>query len=157
MAKLDKALEAGLPRRQAGQSFFELLVAIAVVGLTLTALVSLATRSLSNSTFSKSSTAASRLTQDSLEWIRGQRDQGWDLFYAKSSGAGITYCMSTLNWNNVGSCGSGELVTVDNIEFTREATVKTIDANNIEVAVATSWVDGTGTHESHATTILGKY
>ena len=57
-----------------GQSLYELVVAIAIMALFAMAVVSLATSSIQNSTYSKNQSLASSYAQEATEWLRGQRD-----------------------------------------------------------------------------------
>jgi Tfp pilus assembly protein PilV len=135
-----------------GQSMFELLVAVFVIALTLTALVSLVTSAVGNTTFSRERTQASKFTQAAVEWLRAQRDDDWGAFKGKGNPSGITYCLRDLAWNT-GSCSSSQALQDTNLF--REATIIYNSASNpdsVEARVVTSWVDSNGTHESRVTT-----
>lgn len=136
-----------------GQSMFELLVAVFIIALTLTAIVSLVTTSISNTTFSKDKTLAAKYTQEAVEWFREQRDSNWGTFKARSSPSGSNYCLNTLAWN-MGSCSGTDFIADTNL--VRQATLITsaADPNSIEVRVVTSWSDQSGQHESRVTTFL---
>jgi type II secretory pathway pseudopilin PulG len=86
-----------------GQSLFELVIAIAVIGLFLVALVGAVTRSIATSTFSRQKSVANRYVQEGLEWVRHERDLDWTAFYARSSGVGSLYCINDLTFS-AGSC-----------------------------------------------------
>lgn len=79
-----------MQKNKFGQSLFELVVAIGIVGLVLVAIVSVATISVRNTTFSKEQSLASRYTQQAMEWLRGQRDTDWDDFKGRGSASGTT-------------------------------------------------------------------
>lgn len=130
-----------------GQSMFEILVAVFVVAISLTAVVSLATNALSNTTFSKDRTLAAKHTQDAVEWLRAERDRDWGVFLARATAGGREYCLSLLRWD--ASCANIEGTNLD-----RRVTliISTSDPNTIEARVVTTWVDQSGTHESRVST-----
>src|SRR3989304_1422306 len=79
-----------------GQSMFELLVAVFVIALTLTALVGLVSTSISNTNFSRERTLASKYTQEAVEWLRQERDISWAAFITQ---AGVR-CLGSLSWSS---------------------------------------------------------
>src|SRR3989304_3557712 len=93
-------------KNREGQSFFEVVLALALVSIILIALVTLATISVRSATFSRNKNLATRFSQEAIEWLRGQRDTGWSDFFARSSPSGATWCLSTLNWSHPGDCSS---------------------------------------------------
>jgi len=136
-----------LRRTKWGQSMFELLVAVFVVGITLTALLGLVTNSIGNTSFSRERTQAAKFTQEAVEWLRSERDSDWGVFKARSSPAGTVYCLQSLSWTS--SCG-----TIANSPFSREVTLinDPADPDLVEARIKTSWQDANGTHESRVTT-----
>lgn len=138
-----------------GQSLFELLGAIAVIGIILIAIVALATRSIKNSTLSSNTTEATKFSQEALEWAREQRDIDWNSFAARGTASGSTYCLDTLSWDNSGTCSSTELIP--DTRFKRQATLMHNPAtspNSVEVDIVTSWDEGGATKQSRSTTKL---
>lgn len=137
-----------------GQSLFEVVAAVAVVGIVLVALISLAVKATGDTTFSKSKSEASRHTQEALEWMRSERDANWQVFVARdTAGTGTKYCLKGLNWSSQGVC---DLMNdrIPNTVFVREAiiTKDSLDPNVVEVDIVTQWEDGTGVHSSRAPT-----
>lgn len=131
-----------------GQSMFELIVAVFVVGLTLTAIVTLVTNAISNSTFSKERTQAAKYTNEAVEWLREQRDLDWGQFKGRASGSGTTHCLPNLNWGQ--SC-----TIIAGTVFTRTAVlILAPSGESVEARVVTSWSDQSGQHESRVTTSL---
>lgn len=134
-----------------GQSMFELLVAVFVIGITLTALVSLVSTSLRNTGFSRERTTAGNYTQEAVEWLRRERDADWGTFTSRASASGTTYCLNALAWGE-NSCGSG---TIPETPFTREVVLiynSAADPNRVEARVTTTWTDSQGSHESSVNT-----
>lgn len=142
--------------RSRGQSLFEVLAAVAVIGVALVALISLSTRSVSTGSFARNKNLASRYTQEAYEWIRLERDTDWSLLYAR---AGSTYCINNLNWSSPGSCGGyiRDATTGANTIFQREVSLTAIDVAELEVDIVTSWRSGGSTHSSRSTTILSDW
>lgn len=129
-----------------GQSLFEVVFAIGISALIITAIVILATKAVSNSTFSKNKALAGRFTQETSEWLRGQRDANWDDLAEKAQTP--TWCLPSLDWGlaKVGICGATDTIS-SNSNFSRELNFIVIDAQNIESKVKVYWQDGQGLHE----------
>lgn len=141
-------------RSESGQSLFEVIIAIAVVAVALTALVSLGTNALGNAQFSENQSTGASLTQEALEWVREQRDLNWDDFVRDIDVNGETWCLENLSFNSPGECGSNDLIAD---RFTREVTLNTDDPNIpqvVEVEVTTSWIESGNQKSSKANTVL---
>lgn len=135
-------------KQKSGQSMFELLIAVFVIAITLTAIVGLVTRSIGNTTFSKERTEAGKQTQEAVEWLRAERDNDWGAFAARATINGRNYCLQTLSWNS--SCSA-----IPNTNLTREVTLyfdASADPNLVEARVVTRWSDSSGLHESRIST-----
>jgi len=126
---------------------FELVAAIAVMGVALVAIFGLATRSVSNTTESRSASEANRLSQEAIEWLRRERDDDWDVFLAKTG----PWCLVSLDWSRGGACGAGQIVT--GTIYTREVELRRIDSSNVEAIVVTSWSDQSGGNQSRITAV----
>jgi len=132
---------------------FELLVAVFVIALSLTAIVSLVTTSIGNTTFSRDRSVAAKSTQEAVEWLRAERDQDWGVFRTRGSANGSPYCLPDLSWNN----GQGICAPLPGTNLRREVLLiynAGSDPDTVEARVVTSWVDSAGTHESRITTYL---
>lgn len=133
-----------------GQSLFELVVAIAISALIIISIVSLVTNALKSANFSKNNAVATSLAQETVEWLRSQRDDNIATFLAKAdvNGSGSSlWCFVNLDWEKPQSCSSNDLI--DNL-FIREGNFvkdtvggKTVIHTNIVV----SWDDSQGNHE----------
>lgn len=130
-----------------GQSMFELLVAVFVVGITLVALVSLTSKAVGNTTFSRERTQATRYTQEAVEWLRAERDQDWGAFRDRATASGRNYCLQTLSWSS--GCSP-----INGTALTRGVTLiyNSANPNTVEARVVTAWSDSAGVHESRVTT-----
>lgn len=67
-----------ITKKVAGQSLFEVVVAVGIASVVLIAIVSLSTVSLKSSISNKNNTLATKYAQDGMEWIREQRDKDWE-------------------------------------------------------------------------------
>ncbi|OGY09063.1 MAG: hypothetical protein A2700_02395 [Candidatus Blackburnbacteria bacterium RIFCSPHIGHO2_01_FULL_44_64] len=136
-------------RRNAGQTFVELVIVLAVIGVIVTGVVGVVAISVRNARFSSDQARSSRYAQEAIEWVRQQRDSGWASFAARS---GRTYCMQDLTWNLSNPCTSTQVIA--NSNFIREASLTGTDADTITVEVTVSWTDSGGEHSSKLSTIL---
>src|SRR3990172_9646435 len=97
-------------KNESGQSLFESVIAISVVGVALISLVGLTISAIGSATLAKNQTLATKYTKEALEWLRGERDRNWNQFLSRSTAGGSRYCINILptgNWNT-GTCGSSE-------------------------------------------------
>jgi type II secretory pathway pseudopilin PulG len=144
---------------EAGQSLFELVVAVAVSALIISALVSLATLSIGNSIFSRNKALAANYAQEATEWLRGQRDNNADTFFDKAlkntNQPGGGYCLASLT-----SLASLKLVSniatstncslTENSTFTRYVILTSSNQSGktvVRADVVVSWSDARGFHE----------
>lgn len=81
------------------QVLIELTIALAVAMVAILALVQSTTKSVSNSTFSKSQTQATQYASEAIEWLRNQKNASWPDFSGKSG----RYCLNSLAWIS-GNC-----------------------------------------------------
>jgi|SRR3989344_2483630 len=158
-----------MSKNNSGQTLLEMVMALAVVGIVLVALVSLSTRSLGNTTFSANKSRATRLTQEASEWIRAQRDADWaNLSGRVTAGGEQVYCLPNLVWpGGTGACDPNTQKVKDNsnddTEFVREVTLRGMDTDGapgldtVSVGVVTYWFDGVGTREARTTTLLSNW
>jgi hypothetical protein len=136
-----------------GQSLFEVVLALALSTLIIVALVSLVSNSIRNSTYSRNKTYATRHTQEASEWLRGQRDDDWDVFSTNILCLVPPHvqCLDTLVLGNCGICDDTQFIS--NI-FKREVTFSDIEVNSVTIEVNTYWTDAQGIHEVRSSTIL---
>lgn len=135
---------------QGGQSLFEVVIALGVITIILVSLVILASLSISNATFSKDKTLATRYSLETIEWLRTERDASWDTFVTEA--ATPTWCVPSLSWSaaSAGSCSSGS--NISGTVLKREIYFSIIDPNTVQVTVRVYWTDAQGSHESRTTT-----
>lgn len=132
-----------------GQTLFELIIALGVTVLIVTGIIRIVTISLSNAAFAKNQAEATRFAQEGAEWIRLERDKGWDDFFSRSN---QTWCLKDLTWSRASPCGQDEVIS--GTMFSREATLGALGDDRVDVIVKVSWTDSKGTHESRIGTRL---
>lgn len=140
-----------------GQSLFEVVLALAISVLIIVALVALAASAIRNTTFSKNKTLATRYSQEATEWLRGERDADWTVFYTRA--ANPLYCLKSLSWAEatIGACTAGQ--EIDSTPFKREVgfdrtvvVVGGLPKNVVETEIKVYWQDAQGIHEVKSVT-----
>lgn len=139
-------------RTQAGQALLELVIILMVLGIIITAVISVVTNSVRNARFSKDQAQASRYAQEALEWARSQRDISWTNFQSRTD---RTYCMQALSWAISSVCTSSQ--TIAGTNFVRNVTLATIGTSTILTDVSVSWTDSVGNHQARQSTYLTKW
>ncbi len=146
-----------------GQTMVEILVAVAIVVLTLVAVVSRIVAAVSSANFSRNQALATRFAQEGIEWARSQRDiLGWVGFSTYVS-ANQTYCVPELgqaiNVLTAGSCSPA--LTIPGTIFLREVVFIYAAPPGQEpytdVVATVSWQDRIGTHQSKLTSRLSSW
>lgn len=129
---------------EAGQSIIEAVVAVSVVVLIIITLVSAVTVSVKNATFAKNKSLATKYVNQGLEAVRSIRDSNWqNLLDASGKVNGLSFDGS--QWIFSGSSDTPAT------SFTRTVTVSGNETEVI-VEVKVSWIQGTKTFSSSATT-----
>lgn len=138
---------------QKGQSLFEVVVAIAISALIITAIVSLASNSIQNSSFSRDKTLAANYVQQTNEWLRQERDKNTSDFMAKA--AIPTWCFATLSWSSPTACGATQYIS--GTKFVRQSsfTILLVSGKNlVQIDTVVSWRDAKGLHQVKGSTNL---
>ncbi len=147
-------------RSNRGQSLFEVVVAIAMSALIITAIVSVASNSIQNSSFSRDKSVAATYVDQTTEWLRDQRDNDRTGFYNRFKPHGdinpATYCLKNLNWLTERDCTAAE--TIDG-KFTRSGTFYVDDADvagkdRIVYTITVTWTDSKGDHSAVGSSYL---
>lgn len=134
---------------QKGQSMFEVFLSLTVITVVIVALVILASNAIRNTTYSRNKTISTRYSQETIEWLRGERDMDWTIFSQRAVTSQY-YCMQTLSWDNIGQCSSSD--TIANTSLFREVGLTIDDPEQIEAEVRVYWEDSQGMHEVRTTT-----
>jgi len=136
-----------------GQSLFEVLLALAVITLTVVGIASLSTYAVSNTTYSRNKNQATRYVQEGIEWVRSERDNNITDFLSKASG---TWCLSSLGWGSHSICNSSQLIV--GTQFTRNLIFSTVIGKPvIQAEVKVSWNDSKSTREVSSTTYFSDW
>ena len=151
-------------KRQFGQTLVEIIIAISVVGLVMTAVVAIVTVSVRNVSRAKAKALGTKYTQEGIEYFRAQKNlMGWETFWEtiQAGGPSSTYCLAELPYTQNGglesvpnrACLSTEFV--DNTAvYQRKAEVTVGPVNGqdtVTVTVLTTWPDGGQTAQSMGT------
>ena len=120
-----------------GQALLEIVVALAVVVIVVSALVKLITISIKNASFARNESLATKYAQEAIEKVRAYRDENtWDAFVSSCSSKpdlGLSDPPPPFSLLPISCADSG-------------------DSRTVKVTV--SWTDAQGTHESELTTYL---
>jgi Tfp pilus assembly protein PilV len=138
-----------------GQSLFEVLLALAVITLTVVGIASLSTYAVSNTTYSRNKNQATRYAQEGIEWVRSERDSNITNFLSNASG---TWCLSSLTWSSSHSICTSQVIA--NTQFTRNLIFSTVtkDGKQVKQAeVKVSWSDSKSTREVSSTTYFSDW
>jgi len=130
---------------QAGQSLFEVVVAIAISALIIVTIVSLVSNSLRNATFSRNNAQAASYAQAATEWLRTQRDNNIAVFLTNVSTT--SWCFKDLSWSISGACIQSE--NIPGTPFLRQGNFSTTLSGGktlITADVVVSWNDSQGEH-----------
>lgn len=141
-----------IKKQNSGQSLVEVVVAVGMMALLLTAVLSLISLSVKNSRVSKDRTMAVGLAQQGVELMRTYRDYlNWSDFLAK---AGTNYDLPE-NWTVTTGLSNG-CPTDNNIyEYYLRCVVLTAQpAGEVAVQVTVSWVEGSQTYRTVQSTNL---
>lgn len=139
----------------AGFTMVEVLVAVAVVAMVMTAVVAGVSFSVRNTRYARDKSLAVRHAQESIEWIRKLRDEnGWSVFSADidADGSQVVYCLSSLpatyaEFVLLGNavCQSTDVLGGDTIYIREMRLNKT--GSSLAVEVSVTWDEGGQTKE----------
>ncbi|OGH14056.1 MAG: hypothetical protein A2687_02215 [Candidatus Levybacteria bacterium RIFCSPHIGHO2_01_FULL_38_26] len=79
---------------QRGQSLVEVLLALAVAVLVITAITSVVIVALNNTTFSKNQNLANAYAQEGIEFVRALRDKSYSTLLLYNTSAPNSYCLA---------------------------------------------------------------
>lgn len=147
-------------KMQKGQSLLETVIATGMVAMVLVSLINIMTVALANVQFSRNNGLAGKYAQETVEWLRSERDKSWANFYAQAAASpGVTYCLPTVGvWPAAGSCTNSVIDDQYDI-FSREMTLTRdpLLADRILVVVRVSWLQGSRPENVTITTYLTQW
>lgn len=144
-----------------GQTLIEVLVALGVAGLVLSAIGVSIGSALNNTQFSKNQNTASQYAQEGMEQVRKLRDSQWATFSGLVPSNGVSdYCLDqgSATFKRAGSECSLSSFNIDNT-FVRKISLEKngspCSGNATKVVVSVSWTDNkcTGLNLCHNVTL----
>jgi len=127
------------------------MVTVAILTLVATALVFGTTVAIRNANFAKNQATATKYAQEGMEWLRSQRDQGWDAFVSHSGPS----CLNELTWAGTAGFCSSSNYSLGGM-FKRQVVLFNL-VDKIQAKVIVSWQDAAGTHQSELTSYFTKW
>ena len=133
-----------------GQSLIEMLILIAILGVSLVPLVGLSSEAVAKQQFSRQQAQATALAQQQQERLRVYRDQnGYNALsglscFSQDCYVGDSYGVS------VGNQVSGDHTVWFRLAFS-------CPAGQTQISSYARWIDGSGTHQSQITTCLTRW
>lgn len=141
-------------KKNSGQSLVEVVVAVGMMALLLTAVLTLVSLSVKNSRLTKDRTKAVGLAQEGVELMRAYRDLSWYGLLAATPG---NYGLDK-TWT-VTEGLTTDCPTVNNIDDFFIRCVQVIDdgPDKVKIQVVVSWQEGAQVHQTMQTTNLTKW
>ena len=162
-----------ISKRETGQSLFEVIFAIAIAALIMIGVVALGSKTIRNTSFSRNQAIATNYNQESIEWLRGERDAGWDFFISQTA-LSNSWCLKELSWTgstDSSACGVNGYVSGSNL-FIRQVNFECFrsnfppptplvaqprncgdfDVDTARATITTSWTDSQGDHKAESVT-----
>lgn len=142
-----------------GQSLMEVIIALAVTAIILTGIVSLTSKSVSTSTYSKNKSQANRYAGEAMEYVRTQKEHlGWSNFKTIiTSPDPDIWCMKALEFTSSGVCPSDDTGKISGTIFQRTLEVKNVSNKTMEIEIKVIWSDEKGTHETYTVSAISDW
>lgn len=133
-----------IKRKNKGQSLIEVIVAVGMISLLLTAVLALVSLSVKNSRLAKDRTKAVDRAQEGIELMRTYRDLSWTDLMLQT---GASEYNLPEDWTVLSSWDSP--CVNKNIEsFFKRCVVLTDGGETVSVSVTVSWPEGNQTHKT---------
>lgn len=143
-----------------GFTLIEALVAIAILVISITGPLTIASKGMSSAIFAKDQITAFYLAQEAVEYIRNKRDE--NNINANTWLTGLSDCIDgnicTIDTQNnvISKCSSGvcpvlkyndvtafyNYATGDNSKFTRSVNISTVNTREVAITATLSWKTG---------------
>jgi Tfp pilus assembly protein PilV len=136
-----------------GQSLFEVVMALALATIIVVGIVALAANSIRNADYSRDKTLATKYSEETIEWLRGERDADFAIFVNRA--ATQLWCLPSLSWTSasIGTCDSDEIIS--GTIFKREVSFSSVLVSGktvINTSVRVYWQDSRALHEVNTVT-----
>lgn len=140
---------------QHGQSIIEILIATAIISVTLVAALALGTNSIKSSTYSRNLNQATKYSYEAVDYMRQLRHtQGWGNISTLNLGV---YCLNTIPNLILPSSGSCSTPMTNEV-FTRELKIEDTSSDGIiKFKVTTTWEEAGGTKKAEIKTIISRW
>jgi len=144
-----------------GSSILEVLIATALISLSILAALSLNNNSQKTTSYARDLSAATNYNNQAIDWLRHLRsDMGWGEFTTSISadnGGNPTYCLDSLPSDSAGftalthgNCSANDYLT--DTKLIREAEINYLPgSDSLSVTVTTSWENNTHSTSTEAT------
>lgn len=127
-------------RGKKGQTLLEVVAAIALVTIVVTALVGLAVAAVRSANISKNRAQATSYAQEGLEALRSIRDRSFDELKNCCTTATCQLVPPGAQWTCIN--GPGETSSI----FTRSFTKTEVESGKLRVVMIVAWTDNAGDH-----------
>lgn len=107
---------------KSGFTIIEVLVAVAIVSVIFTSLISIAAISLRNSNINIRKTVGAHMADGLQEWIKGEKEDDWETFIGKTG----TWCFNEpliTDWPSEGECDHDGFGSINNFNYKRSVTI----------------------------------
>lgn len=140
-------------KSQRGSTIIELIFAVMIVGLIITAVANAVTHSIKNTGEARYKQVATTLGQEVMEYIRQEKNRV-GIINLDATLPGGDYCFVTVSSPATGNCGAGDEISMAGADFFRDVTIlysgsKTpiTSPYNMTVTVTVTWYDGATTRD----------
>lgn len=142
-----------------GQSILEVILALAILAVIITGIVSLTSTSVNTSTYSKNVSQANRYADEAIEYVRKYKEfEGWTDFYTDITLNSGKWCMTDLSLAiNVECDLANSAHFISGTIFQRTLTAISVNSNSIDIDVKVTWTDDKGTHETKSSTTVSNW
>lgn len=126
--------------KKASFTLIEVLVFVSILSLFFVAAVTITTYMLRNLKIQEHKILATRYAEELLEWLRGKKEEDWNIFIGKADNTGKTYCFNetlSSNFPPEGSCLEYSLAGY----FKRETTLTLLNTTQIKINITVKWIE----------------
>ncbi len=143
-------------------SIFEVLMAVSISALVLTGIVSLTSKTVTSSAFSKNKALANGYVNQAMEFVRKEKEfKGWEDFYSEITAPDPdVWCMVDLTFSSPtmqGICPADGTGNIAGTIFSRTLTLGNVTDSSMDIVIRVSWVDEKGVHETKTVSVIGDW
>lgn len=137
---------------QQGQFLLEVVIAVAVMVLISTGLITATTTALGNNRRTEVKQQASKILQEGIELARRRKEQGWSDFVAMSGVSPIKWCLGYDYQTQFMGYVSDTCLAFGPHRFVRTIELTKISDSQIDAMVVVTWSEGPRTYSSEVST-----